>query len=121
MSVGLMPIVGRVITEIEALQIIASVSCAVIGRGGIDGAEGGTTLAVSGEAPDVQRVIDAVLAVKGARTSGSEESWPECRGGSAKCREHRCCAWKQWGKKGWGKWESESEESGRLPSGSRPV
>lgn len=120
MSVGLMPVVGRVITEVEALQIIAPVTCAVIGRGGIDGAEGGATIVMTGEAADVQRAIDVVLDLKGARTSGSEESWPECRGGSRKCREHGCCTWKQWGKKGWGKWETESERSEQSPSASPP-
>ncbi len=114
MSVGLMPIVGRVFTEVDAIRAIAPVSCAVIGKGGIDGAEGGATLALGGEAPDVQRVIDAVLAVKGARTSGSPEGWPECRAGSPNCREHGRCVWKQWGKKGWGKWETESERSAQL-------
>lgn len=121
MSVGLMPVVGRVVTEIEAVKSIAKVECAVIGRGGIDGAEGGTTLALAGETAEVQKVIDAVLAVKGARNRGSAESWPECRAGSVNCREHHCCVWKQWGKKGWGKWETQSERSQQLPSGSRPV
>ncbi|MCL4370581.1 MAG: hypothetical protein M1380_06705 [Chloroflexi bacterium] len=114
MSVGLMPIVGRVITEVEAIRIIAPVVCAVIGRGGVDGASGGATFSLAGEPVDVQRVIDAVIAVKGAGTSGSSESWPECRAGSRNCREHRCCVWKQWGKKGWGRWEAESERSAQL-------
>ncbi|MHB0867882.1 MAG: hypothetical protein ACYC66_00280 [Chloroflexota bacterium] len=119
MSVGLMPIVGRVITEVEAIRTIAPVVCAIIGRGGIDGASGGATFSVAGEAADVQRVIDAVIAVKGAGTSGSSESWPECRAGSPNCREHRCCVWKQWGKGGWGKWEAESERSAQLRSDNR--
>lgn len=120
MSVGLMPIVGRVITEIEALKIIAPVDCAVIGRGGVDGAEGGTTLVLRGESPEVQRAVDAVVALKGASISGSPDSWPECRAGNANCREHLCCVWKQWGKKGWGKWETASEKSRQSPLGSRP-
>ncbi len=115
MSVGLMPIVGRVITEVEAIRIIAPVTCAVIGRGGIDGASGGVTFSVAGEVADVQRVIEAVMAAKGAGTSGSPESWPECKAGSPNCREHHCCVWKQWGKKGWGKWESEGERLAPLP------
>lgn len=121
MSVGLMPIVGRVITEVEAIQILSPVNCTVVGKGGIDGAEGGVTLVLKGETPDVQRVIDAVLAIKGARASGSSESWPECRAGNVNCREHRCCVWKQWGKKGWGKWEAASEESEQSRSDSHPV
>ncbi len=118
MSVGLMPIVGRVITEIEALQILAGVTCTVIGRGGVDGAEGGVTLVVKGESAQVQRAIDAVLGVKGTQTSGCPSSWPECRAGNPRCREHQACVWRQWGKKGWGKWETTGERSARSPSGS---
>lgn len=105
MAVGLMPVHGRLITEKEALQILADVRCTVIGRGGIDGAEGGTTLVCEGEPDRVQKAIDAVLAVKGARTSGSELSRSECRAGHRRCREHRSCVWRRWGKKGWGMWE----------------
>jgi hypothetical protein len=121
MSIGLMPIIGRVITEVEAIQILSPVSCTVVGKGGIDGAEGGITLVLKGETPDVQRVIDAVLTIKGASASGSPESWPECAAGSVNCREHHCCVWKQWGKKGWGKWEATSEESEQSRSDSHPV
>jgi hypothetical protein len=111
MAVGLMPIVGRVITEVQALETLAGVACTVIGRGGVDGAEGGTTLVVKGEADLVQRAIDAVLSVKGAQTSGCPSSWPECRAGNPRCREHQSCVWRQWGKKGWGKWETTGERS----------
>lgn len=111
MPVGLMPVVGRLITEIEALEILAGVTSTVIGKGGIDGAEGGATLAVTGEEPQVQRAIEAMLAVKGAGTSGSACGWPECRSGNERCREHWSCVWRQWGKKGWGKWESAGERS----------
>lgn len=111
MAVGLMPIVGRVVTEVDALEILAGVSCTVIGRGGVDGAEGGSTLVIKGETDRVRRAIDSVLGVKGARTSGSPSSWPECRAGNARCREHQPCLWRRWGRKGWGKWETPGEGS----------
>jgi len=77
MPVGLMPIVGRLVTEVEALELLSGLRATVIGRGGIDGAEGGVTLAVQGPEPAVRRAIDAVLAVRGATTSGAASSWPE--------------------------------------------
>jgi len=66
MPVGLMPIVGRLVTEVEALELLAGVTGTVIGRSGIDGAEGGVTLVVCGEGPKVRRAITAVFGVKGA-------------------------------------------------------
>jgi len=77
MPVGLMPIVGRLVTEVEALELLAGVTATVIGSGGIDGAEGGVTLVARGDGPKVRRAIKAVLGVKGAATSGSAGSWPE--------------------------------------------
>ncbi len=55
--VGLMPVVGTVVTEIDAVKLLAPVDCQVIGRGGIGGAEGGVTLAVWGEPADVRAVF----------------------------------------------------------------
>ncbi len=115
MPVGLMPIIGRLVTEIEALEILAGVTSTVVGKGGIDGAEGGITLVAAGETQQVQLAIESVLAVKGAETSGSVGSRPECRSGNERCREHRPCVWRQWGKKGWGKWQSVGERSAPLP------
>jgi hypothetical protein len=105
MPVGLMPVFGQVVTEKDALEILSGARCTVIGRGGIEGAEGGTTLVAEGEEAQVQAAIDAVLGVKGAGTSGHPASMVECRAGHRRCREHWSCIWRQWGKRGFGKWE----------------
>ncbi|WP_221039512.1 hypothetical protein [Gelria sp. Kuro-4] len=91
MAVGLIPVPGRVITEVTAITLLAPVKATVIGRGGIDGAEGSTTLAVEGEAENVERLWELVLALKGARTSGAEGSLVECRRGGPNCQLHVGC------------------------------
>jgi hypothetical protein len=40
MAVGLIPLYGKVITEKDAVEILAKSNCKVIGKGGILGAEG---------------------------------------------------------------------------------
>jgi len=105
MPVGLMPIFGQVVTEKEALEMLSGTRCTVIGRGGIQGAEGATTLVAEGDEAQVQAAISAVLGVKGARTSGHPASMEECRAGHRRCREHWPCIFRQWGKRGFGKWE----------------
>ncbi|KYH31618.1 hypothetical protein [Neomoorella mulderi] len=103
MAVGLMPVVGHVVTEREAVEILSGAICTVIGRGGINGAEGATTMVAEGDEAKVQAAISVVLDVKGACTSGSSRSMEECRAGCPKCREHRSCAWRKWSKSGFEK------------------
>ncbi|MBA7689046.1 hypothetical protein ES703_97540 [subsurface metagenome] len=55
MSTGLIPLFGKVITEKEAVEIIAEVNCAVIGRGGIMGGEGSTVMTVEGLEDQVEQ------------------------------------------------------------------
>ena len=45
MAVGLTPVSGRIISENVAVPLLADVSCTVVGRGGVFGAEGGHHLA----------------------------------------------------------------------------
>lgn len=94
MSVGLIPLVGRVVTEKEAAEIVADVQCTVIGRGGIAGAEGATVMAVSGSESAVRDLLQVVEAVKGATISGEPDSLSECDGTTARCRAHKACIYK---------------------------
>jgi hypothetical protein len=92
MAVGLMPIAGRVITELDALKILApSVECQVIGRGGIHGSEGAASIVISGDESEVSRLFRLVLELKGAGTSGDQASLQECESASSKCKGHRSC------------------------------
>ncbi len=94
MAVGLMPLCGRVVSELEAVKLLAPVDCQVIGKGGIDGAEGGVTLVVSGKDVDVERIFRLALELKGAGTSGIAESLPECDKAGAGCQGHLACIYR---------------------------
>ena len=92
--VGLMPFFGKVITEIEAVKLLAPVQCQVIGKGGIDGAEGSVSLVVSGEPEDVKRIFRLALELKGATTSGVAESLDECECPNFQCGMHLGCIYR---------------------------
>jgi len=94
MAVGLMPIVGVVITEDKGIELLADVKSTVIGRGGVGGAEGGTTVLVEGDEAEVRKVLKVLSEVKYARHSGVLASFEECRPGSPYCSEHSTCVWK---------------------------
>jgi hypothetical protein len=95
MATGLTPLAGDVITEQTALELLAGVRCTVIAAGGIAGAEGSTTMIVEGQASNVEQAVQAVLAVKGAVTSGCAMSLEECSAGSEGCAIHQQCAWRK--------------------------
>jgi hypothetical protein len=94
MAVGLIPLIGKVVTEKEAVEIVSDVRCTVIGRGGIQGAEGSTVMAVDGEEKAIEKLLRAVDEIKGAGISGVESSLDECDGRGANCRDHRACIYK---------------------------
>lgn len=94
MAAGLAPLCGQVITEQKALETLAKVTCTVIGSGGIDGAEGATTMILDGEQAQVAKAVQTVLAVKGALHSGCSISLEECQTGSPGCGVHQSCAWR---------------------------
>jgi hypothetical protein len=95
MAVGLTPIVGQIVTEKDAILLLGEVNCTVIGRGGILGAEGGTTMIVEGDQREVQKVFQIISSVKGAEVSGLQESLPECMPPHEKCKLHRACLYKK--------------------------
>jgi len=98
MAVGLIPLIGRVVTEREALTIVGGVRCTVIGRGGISGAEGATTMVIEGDSENVKKALKIVETVKGAKTSGLEKSLAECEVGSEACKIHLACIYSEAGK-----------------------
>ncbi len=65
MPVGLFPIRGTVITEMDAIELLAAVDTMPLAAGGILGAEGATIIQVSGEDDEVQKIIDLVKEIKG--------------------------------------------------------
>jgi len=95
LPVGLLPLSGQIVTEKEALSLLADVSCQVIGRGGLFGAEGATTLVVDGSESAVEQIIGLVVAVKGSGVSGVEASFPECEFPSPMCKLHPTCLYRK--------------------------
>ncbi len=95
MAVGLTPIAGRIFTETDAMAVLAHVECTIIGMGGIEGAEGATTLVVEGNQREVDKLFDLVLTVKGKGVSGTPESLKTCDPPTDKCKTHRGCIYKK--------------------------
>ncbi len=62
LPVGMMPIFGTVITEVEALKLLGADDVFPIGSGGVNGGEGSITLAVIGE--KAEEIFDLVQQVK---------------------------------------------------------
>jgi len=95
MAVGLTPIIGRIITEKEAVPLLGDVTCMVIGKGGICGAEGATTMIVEGTEKEVKKLFQLIMSIKGAGVSGIPESLPDCVAPHEKCKGHLACIYKR--------------------------
>ncbi|OLN31977.1 hypothetical protein [Desulfosporosinus metallidurans] len=95
MAFGLVPIFGELITEREALMTLGKVSCTVIAKGGIDGAEGSTTFLIAGDSSEVQKVATHINQVKGCQESGIPESLQECEPGGRSCGTHKSCLYRR--------------------------
>ncbi|MEM3703490.1 MAG: hypothetical protein QXX79_03600 [Candidatus Bathyarchaeia archaeon] len=67
MPVGLLPINGTVITELEAVKILTGASAIPIGAGGVAGAEGATTMILKGEETQVKEAVKLVDSIKGTK------------------------------------------------------
>ncbi len=64
-AVGIIPIPGKVITEIEAIEILSGAKAVVLGKGGVSGAEGSVTLLVRGNPAQVRDIKKLVILAKG--------------------------------------------------------
>jgi len=95
MAVGLVPIHGMVVTESDAITLLAGAQCVVIGAGGILGAEGSTTVIIRGDRKQVKKGWYLVQSVKGAVLSGIEETFDECYPGCFLCRAYDVVAGKR--------------------------
>jgi len=62
LPVGMMPLSGEVITEMEALMLLGAEDAFPIGAGGVDGGEGSITLCVIGE--NVDEIFELVQEIK---------------------------------------------------------
>jgi hypothetical protein len=58
---------ANVVTEIQALKILAGVSAKLVAAGGIGGSEGSVVLVAEGGGPDVKRAFSIVESIKGEK------------------------------------------------------
>lgn len=65
MPVGLMPVHGRIITEIEALKLLGADDAFPIGAGGVDGGEGSVVLCVEGSREKLEELMALITELKG--------------------------------------------------------
>ncbi|MCX7788331.1 MAG: hypothetical protein N2442_11640 [Spirochaetes bacterium] len=93
MSVGLMPLLGKVYTETEAFGILGKVRATVIGKGGTLGGEGATVYSLEGEEEEVMRLFHLVEQIKGVGVSGVTDSLKECTGPNPRCATHEGCVY----------------------------
>ena len=95
MAVGLIPIVGQIITEREAILNLVKVDCHIIGKGGILGAEGSTTLVIEGKEKEIRKIFKIIKSTRNSKTSGIRETLLECRPGVERCKNHIGCIYKR--------------------------
>jgi hypothetical protein len=62
LAVGMMPLIGQVITEVEALMLLGAEDVFPMGSGGVSGGEGSIVLCVEGD--NVDEIFDLVQKVK---------------------------------------------------------
>lgn len=94
MSVGFIAVIGEIITEIEAVKILTGIEPMVIGRGGINGAEGGSTMIAQGSEESLNKLIKLVEWSLRKKISASIESLQECDRGIQSCYRHLACCYK---------------------------
>ncbi len=92
MSVGLVPIIGDILTEIEALEILFRVQAIPIGSGGLGHAQGSVTFDVSGSEDNLSALKDYVLALKERNLHANVEN--ECKAVNPHCGTHLHCIYK---------------------------
>jgi len=65
-KIGMLPIVNaKVITEVEAFQVLFGLEAVHIGSGGVNGSEGSVVLAAEGEKEKLDQAIELIESIKG--------------------------------------------------------
>jgi hypothetical protein len=82
LPVGMMPIPGEVVTEIEAVNTLFGCECVPIGGGGIDGGEGSRCYLIEGDKGSVKEAWNGVMTIKGEKPVTVEvEDCKKCKMG----------------------------------------
>lgn len=77
MTVGMIPLPGKVITEIEALEILCAVKAIAVSAGGYTPGAGAVSILIEGDKPNVEEAWELVYALK--REPRLEARFGECR------------------------------------------
>ena len=99
MACGLFPVMGQVITELEAIRMIADVEVCLIGRGGISGAEGGSVFQAWGPEVELEELERVLASCRGLLVAGELASLEECSYPCVNCNGHRSCCYKDIGQR----------------------
>lgn len=92
MACGLAPIEGEIITELEAVKLIADVEAVIFARGGVGEAAGASAIQISGMVDEVEKVLSAVDEIRKEKENlGEEVSLEECSFPSIGCGHHLSC------------------------------
>lgn len=94
MACGLFPVMGQVITELEAIRMIADVEVCLIGRGGINGAEGGSVFQAWGPEVELEELERVLASCRGLLVAGELASLEECSYPCVNCNGHCSCCYK---------------------------
>ncbi|MBG0763957.1 MAG: AroM family protein [Tissierellales bacterium] len=96
MAVGLFPLQGELITEIEALNILTGVKSFPVGAGGLGIAQGSVTLEIHGTSEQIKKTVEIVKRIKSQnlKFSGTEKSKLDCRFPNERCGLHVGCSYK---------------------------
>lgn len=84
MSAGMMPVHGKIITEIEVLKILGAEDAFPIAAGGVDGGEGSIVICAEGNEEKMKEIMDVVMQIKG------EEAIKVLRTDCSKCKRKEC-------------------------------
>lgn len=85
-SCGVLPVRGKTITEIDAINILFGITATPIAAGGLNGAEGAVVLALSGEGARIQEAVSLVINLKRKGPSLPDIIYPKC----LDCPNERC-------------------------------
>lgn len=77
LTVNVMPIMGKVVTEIEAFKILTGVEIVNIGAGGVGGAEGARVFLLGGDEETVTRAFNLVRSIQGEPPFKPASYWQE--------------------------------------------
>ncbi|NIR16480.1 MAG: hypothetical protein GWN86_22180 [Desulfobacterales bacterium] len=66
LPVGVIPVPGKAVTEVEAIDILSGAEAVTVAAGGLEGAEGSVTLVIRGSEGRVKKAFGIIKDIKGA-------------------------------------------------------